>query len=300
MGIFSRNGGLNMIHVPGSDAVFPLFEKNGTPDPGPALVITAGMDGDEYDGIDAAYRLIGELKTADFVGRVTVIPVSNPAGYYNETSRNPEDRAFPKHVYPGDYDGTASEKLLATIRAHALSGADAWIDLHGGSLTERLDPYVWTYRTGTSRVDAVILAFLGLLTDDTAVYEKTSWRKPGRIARDGTAYMISEAGDGSGRSESAVAVHVRRVQTLMAALGMTAKPPRGARPADIYTKTAYAVAPFDGCWYPDARTAVSLDGRRRKTVRFPEGRTLWTHSGMAVRRHDIVGAVAYEKAARIS
>ena len=55
------------------------------------ILITAGVDGNEYDGINAAKTLI-----STYQGNIpiTVIPIVNLAGYHAGTSYNPLDGKY--------------------------------------------------------------------------------------------------------------------------------------------------------------------------------------------------------------
>lgn len=104
------------------------------------VLITAGVDGDEYAGIQAAEDLItsyqGDLP-------LTVIPTVNRAGNQVGMSANPLDGRYPKHIFPGSAYGSSSSRLMHSLLPH-LSGVEIWIDLHGGASDEHLRPFIWT------------------------------------------------------------------------------------------------------------------------------------------------------------
>ncbi|MEO6508685.1 MAG: succinylglutamate desuccinylase/aspartoacylase family protein, partial [Patescibacteria group bacterium] len=89
----------------------PIADLKGSTS-GPTVVITAGMDGDEYTGILAAYDLIEHYSNTPFQGRIVVLPVMNIPGFYAGTSLNPEDGKFPKYIFPGSSSGSSTERLL--------------------------------------------------------------------------------------------------------------------------------------------------------------------------------------------
>ncbi len=302
MALFSKSSTIRIESVDTNpNLTYPVFEKKYT-DHGPTLLITAGMDGDEYDAIDAAYRFIDMAQTLPAIGTIRVLPIINTRGFYGGTSVNPLDGKYPKHLYPGNPSGTPSEQLISHIRSHHVLGASVWIDLHGGNLTERLTPFVSTYKTGITPIDTLTKRWIACIQNDLVIYEKTLWPVPKRIATDGTMYALSEAGDCTGRSESCVLLHLSRIHSLMVSLGMISAPETssGDGTKELYTNTQWVCAPFDGIWNAEHSTLTSLDTKRTKTLSLPHNLPLWHHSGMAVQKGEVLALYAYGKTDRIS
>ncbi len=101
--------------------------------PGPRLLITGGVHGDEFEPMAAIRRLIRELKPEKLSGTVVLVPVVNEPAFL-QGSRTAEDQLDLARVCPGKPDGSITERV-----AHALSklirGADYYIDLHTGGTT---------------------------------------------------------------------------------------------------------------------------------------------------------------------
>ncbi len=83
----------------------PVAEIEGSL-PGKTLLITAGMDGDEYAGIEAAFQAVEKYQHETFSGRLIILPVVNILGFENESSQNPLDQKFPKYIFPGRANNT--------------------------------------------------------------------------------------------------------------------------------------------------------------------------------------------------
>lgn len=111
--------------------------------PGPHVLITAGIHGSEYPGILAARKLRAFLSQADIAGTVTVLPLCNPTALKERAKAIfPEDGKNLNRMFPGNPDGSASEKTAWAI-TQLQDEADFYIDLHGGDLFEKLTPYVY-------------------------------------------------------------------------------------------------------------------------------------------------------------
>src|SRR2546426_12172822 len=68
----------------------------------------------------------------DLIGTLRVVPVSNPLAMEADTRCAPLDVLDLNRVFPGDPNGSHTERLAALLPEHAVQGADVLIDLHGG------------------------------------------------------------------------------------------------------------------------------------------------------------------------
>ena len=275
--------------------------------PGKTLLVTGGSDGDEYAGMEAAYGVAARFAGGDFAGKLVVIPVLNVPGFRAECSQSPLDQKFPKMLFPGRVDGTPTERMMHWLASAHAFHASAWIDLHGGAITEGLNPFLWLYETGTPETDLLAQAFFRSADAETVVFEKVGrMSRAGALAAKGCLYAIAESGDRGYRDSADVGRHLGWVLSLMASMGMTA--PETETPRDgsqrVLRRAAFSYAPFDGIWYPSGReesevgkgealgVCVSLDGTGAKEISVPaSGTLLWWKETMSMRRGDILAAI---------
>jgi predicted deacylase len=126
--------------------------------PGPVLLVTAGVHGCEYPGIETAIRLGKTLDPAQLSGTVVVIPTVNVPGFWSRAMFvTPPDGVNPNRVFPGDPNGSYSEQLAFAMMEEFITRADAFIDLHGGDLVEDLVPFS-ICRRSPAEVDQKALA----------------------------------------------------------------------------------------------------------------------------------------------
>lgn len=187
---------------------------------GKTLLVTAGMDGDEYAGIEAAGRLAEKFRATDFGGRLIIVPTVNLDGYRAHTSSNPLDRKFPKSIFPGRADGSDSERLVYWLSHEHVAAADAWIDLHGGASDEHLNPFLWLYKTGVPKVDKLNQAFIERSSSRLLLTRAGFFSKAKRLARLGKWYLMAEAGELGLVDEAAVTQHLRWIELGMQTLRM--------------------------------------------------------------------------------
>lgn len=104
----------------------------GGSEPGPHLLITGGVHGDEFEPMIALRWLARILQDEAIRGKLTIVPIINE-GAFSRGSRVAEDGLDLARTCPGRPDGSITERT-----AHALSllirSADYYIDLHTGGL----------------------------------------------------------------------------------------------------------------------------------------------------------------------
>ena len=133
--------------VPGLDLPFTVIEGA---EPGPTLLVTAGVHGSEFCSIEAALRL-ARLASEELRGTLVVLPLLNPGGFRARSVYvMPEDGKNLNRMFPGHPDGTLSEQLAHWLVTAVYPQVDAYLDLHGGDLDESLAPFSLYPRIGTA------------------------------------------------------------------------------------------------------------------------------------------------------
>lgn len=285
----------------------PIAEIKGD-NGGKRLLITAGADGDEYAGIEAAYQLIQEFSKKKFRGYLTIIPILNIPGFEAGTSKNPLDNKFPKNVFPGKKNGSPSEKLINWLFENHIINSDVWSDLHGGATTEILDPYVYMYETNNKQLNEIITGIIKKINTPKIVFEKPGvWKKADFLAKSGKIYIITEAGCLGERSKIWRNKHLTWIKTIMGVLEMLDKYPSKNTFPRIYRKTKRYSTKNSGLWFPcfDRHKLISygqklgevrsVDGSLLEEIIAKEdGEYLWMKGSLFCQKHDIVIEVGYE------
>jgi N-alpha-acetyl-L-2,4-diaminobutyrate deacetylase len=126
--------------VPGVDA---FFRKGGAQ--GPLALVIAGIHGDEYEGPAAVAAFVERLGGMPAVrGDILAIPVANPMAWRAAQRTSPEDGLNLARAFPGRADGTATERLAASL-FEVGSRADYVIDLHSGGVEYLFHPLCGFY-----------------------------------------------------------------------------------------------------------------------------------------------------------
>lgn len=217
---------------------------------GKTLVVTAGVHGCEYVGIEAARRLEDLLKPEKLKGNVIVLPLINKNGFfYGEKQNIPEDKKNLNREFPGSQTGSLSERMAHAIETIIYPKADFLIDLHGGDCNERLVPLVFFPVAGEEDVNKSALEAAKTLnvkyrvcsTSKNGLY---SWAVQKKIPA-----LLIERGESGVWTEKEVSDCLEDIFRIMDYLGIL----QGDYPLKMQLEILQAIyeeAPFDGFWYP--------------------------------------------------
>ncbi|MCT9094568.1 succinylglutamate desuccinylase/aspartoacylase family protein [Haloarchaeobius sp. HME9146] len=115
----------------GSPVGLPVAVVNGEQD-GRTLYMQAVSDGNELNGVGVIREVFPQLDPATLAGEIRIVGIVNYHGFQIDSHRNPIDDTKLNRTYPGDHDGTSSERLAAAT-FDAARDADLILDLHQGS-----------------------------------------------------------------------------------------------------------------------------------------------------------------------
>lgn len=274
--------------------------------PGKTLLVTGGVDGDEYAGIEAAYALVEKYKNRQFSGRLIIIPIVNMPGFKAECSHNPRDGKFPKMVFPGSMLGSSTARMVHALITRYAYKADVWLDMHGGASTEGLFPFMWIFKTGITQSDELSEKFSRLCGAETILLENAgSFSKAHALAKRGCTYIMAESGEQGLRRPADIERHVQWAEMMMQTLGMTASHISENSQQNVFHNYTYIQAPCNGI-FRQTHTTLSVtegetlgtysnyDGTNTRTLTAPvSGRVLWYKIGMSMRTGDILWAIAH-------
>ncbi len=108
----------------------------------PRALLIAGVHGDEYEGVAVLQDLAKEIDPKELRGLLTIVPVANPQAFYAGTRRNPVDLEDLNRSFPGDPEGTTSERLAYLLFNEIVLGNEYILSMHCWSKEATVIPYV--------------------------------------------------------------------------------------------------------------------------------------------------------------
>ncbi len=293
------------LEVPGTEVEIPYTDVRGAAD-GPTLLLTGGVHGGEYPGIAAAIEVASRLAPDELRGRVIVLHLTNPPAFWGKSQYwNPLDGKNLNRCFPGDPEGSASERMAARV-IEKLRQADYWIDMHGGDIHEELVPFTIFSDRGSEEVrqsaEAMATAYgIPRLIRSSNV----AGGSYAAAAELGIPAILPESGQVGQLDPVSQAIHVQGVFDVLHLLGFLAGDPTPHKAPEVYTRFVWSRAAQRGFWrpkvHPGDRVAqgqlagVLHDayGDVLEQVLSPqEGDVLFTASSFAIGQDDPLFAVA--------
>ena len=279
-------------------------------DPGPTLLVVAGVHGDEYEGMEAVRQVFAAIDPATMRGSFLGIPVANPLAYAARTRTTPAnvDGLNLARVFPGDAGGTVTQRLayhlLGLVERNVCPG-DLFVDLHSGSADVAFAPMV---------------GFRGVNGDGRGASEEAArhfgiarlWCIPdgpgpfnAETARRGIPTIGTETTGRAGCDPADVAAYVAGLHNLLAYLQIrdnSSAPIRFDGPA---CSTLEVISPGDGFYRTPVQLLdrvdrgahlgdiVDLDGDVVAEVFAPMAGEVWaSRATPAVRTGELIGMIA--------
>jgi predicted deacylase len=226
--------------------------------PGPHLLITGGVHGDEFEPPLALHHLARRPELQALRGKLTLVPVVNEAAFAR-AGRTAPDGLDLARTCPGRPDGSTTEQTAFAL-SELIRSADYYIDLHTGGTVMSIWPlagYVLHARTDVLEKQRALARAFNL-----PVIWGTDPSLKGRslsVARDANVPAIYCEFKGGGRcSPQAIAAYIDGCLNVLAHLGMIERPApqsrvqftvEDPRPQSGHLQRCYP-APANGCFQP--------------------------------------------------
>ena len=212
--------------------------------PGPCVFVSAGVHGDEINGVEVCRRLLKAKALSKLVGDLIVVPILNIPAFVAR-SRYLPDRRDLNRLFPGSDDGSFGSRIARLFTDEIVAKCDYGIDLHTGASNRTNLPQV--------RMEMNIEGNRELAAAFGAPVVLAANSPPAGSLRDtcnnlGTRTMVYEAGESMRLDAPGVRYGLRGVMHVLRYLEML-PPLRGkvVRPKTTFCKKSFWVrAPVGG------------------------------------------------------
>lgn len=109
--------------------------------PGPVMLITAGIHGDEINGVEVVRQIIVKEINKPARGTIICIPIINVFGFLNMTREFPDGRDL-NRVFPGAKNGSLASRFAYQFVHKILPVADFCMDFHTGGASRFNAPQI--------------------------------------------------------------------------------------------------------------------------------------------------------------
>lgn len=298
----------------GHETVIPFYIINGEKE-GITICITAGVHGTEYPGIETVLRLYKDIDPRELKGTIIGCPMCNFEAFRKRSMFvNPIDIKNLNDTFPGNLDGSITEKIAGTLLKEFVSQADFHIDLHSGDSIEDLYPYVFYHKSGNLDVDnksAWMANSYGLEYIATTELTGSGTSDKGNfyssVSEMGIPSIQPEVGGLGLLKENMVKIHYQGVRNVLIGLNMiTGQIDKVNKMNQVKLERFLRLrSQYDGIFYPNIRPGQRIkkdevlakitDYRSEKELAIfnaeEDGVVLWVIASPAVKQGDALMAI---------
>lgn len=210
---------------------------------GPTLFVTAGVHGDEVNGVEVVRRLLTRRVLAELRGTLLAVPVVNIHGFVSR-SRYLPDRRDLNRSFPGREAGSLAARLAHLVATQIIARSTHGVDLHTGAVHRTNLPHL-RGDFDDERVLAMGAAFGAPLMLHTTA--------PGGTLLDvarahDIPVLVFEGGEALRFDEASIRTAERGVLAVMRGLGMLprARKRKRERAALVARQSRWVRAPHSG------------------------------------------------------
>lgn len=183
--------------------------------PGPTLLITAALHGDETNGTEILRRMIVEKTIVPDVGTVIALPVVNVYGFIHRTRALPDGKDM-NRSFPGSKKGSLARRLAHVLMNQILPHADIGLDLHTGGANRTNFPQIRLAPDSPELMEMAVAFGAPFIVESGLI--DASFRK--EASKKGKPVLVYEAGESMRFDEQAIAEGQAGIGRLMHHLGM--------------------------------------------------------------------------------
>jgi predicted deacylase len=225
-----------------SSASMPIHVVHGR-QPGPCLLVSAALHGDELNGVEIVRRLLGHKQIDRIKGTLIAIPVVNVFGFVSK-SRYLPDRRDLNRSFPGSETGSLASRLANLIMTEVIPHCSHVIDLHTGAVNRENLPQIRAKLTEAPTTEGMARAF-GVPVILNSELLEGSFRAA--ASEKGIPVLLYEGGEALRFDEFAIRAGLNGVLEVMSHLDMRRKS-RKSSPANsmIANTSQWLRAPQSG------------------------------------------------------
>lgn len=188
-------------------------------EPGPTLLLMAGMHGDEVNGIETIRRMIRRKVLQPTRGTVLAIPILNIYGFLNFSREVPDGKDV-NRSFPGSATGSLASRVAHRFTHEILPLVDYGIDFHTGGSSRSNYPQIrclLPHATSEALANAFGAPFIL-----NSKYRPNSLRKQASLS--GKTIIVYETGESLRFDEAGINLAIEGTIRVMEHLEMTDEP----------------------------------------------------------------------------
>ena len=242
--LISVHAGTTMSNLPLTIAADIYHGKR----PGPCLLVTGCIHGDEINGTEIIRRLLASSAMKKLRGTLLTVPIANFPAFASRTRYLPDRRDL-NRIFPGSDKGSQGARIAHAFTTKFLPLCDAVIDLHTGAVNRPNLPQL-RIASGDDASWQLGLAFKAPVTMLAPLRPGTFREAAFNL---GKPFILFEGGEASRLDTSSIRFGVQGIITAMRHLGMlpiTRKEKPVEETGTISRSSRWERAPSGGLFIP--------------------------------------------------
>lgn len=218
----------------------PIFVSR-SKNPGPTLLLTAGLHGNETNGIEIVRRIITDKKMHPTSGTLIAVPIVNIYGFLQQERYLPDGKDL-NRSFPGNKTGSLASRVANVIVNELLPLVDFGIDFHTGGASKDNYPQIRCVLSHEQNV-SLVEAFAPPFILNSSLIDK-SFRKAAH--RRGKSIIVYEGGESLRFDEMAIENGIDGTLRLMKSFGMRDDAPEISYKPRTFHKSSWVRAKVSG------------------------------------------------------
>ncbi|UYZ61527.1 succinylglutamate desuccinylase/aspartoacylase family protein [Hymenobacter weizhouensis] len=211
-------------------------------EPGPTVLLMAGMHGDEVNGIETIRRMIRRDLLQPLRGTIIAVPILNIYGFLNFSREVPDGKDV-NRSFPGNPRGSLASRVAHRFMREIMPLIDYGIDFHTGGAARANIPQIRCLLHQDAETDALAAAFGAPFTLHAAL-------RPGSLReaamQQGRRIIVYETGESLRLDEGGIDLAIAGTFRLLHHLGMAPAAAPTLTPSVVCMRSTWLRARFAG------------------------------------------------------
>lgn len=233
---------LNIARLPSGTQINMPVHVHRSEKPGPVVLLSGGMHGDEVNGIEIIRRFLNKDISGKLLrGSIIAMPIINVYGFIN-FSRDVPDGKDVNRSFPGKEDGSLASMVAHTLTSQILPHIDFGIDFHTGGASRTNYPQI-RYEEGDKLAEEISGAFSAPFTLNSAVI-RGSFRETAKTL--GKTVIVFEGGETLRIDTKTVDEGLQGIKRVLHHFDMLPKAPKQFHPTLYFKESHWIRAEVSG------------------------------------------------------
>ena len=246
----SRKIDINIARLPSHSPIDISITVSRAKTPGPVLLLSGGLHGDEINGIEIVRRMIEQGLNVPIAGTTICIPLINVYGFIHFSRYVPDGKDV-NRSFPGNKNGSLASRVAHFITKYIIPQIDYGVDFHTGGADRTNYPQIRAMMDNPMNLKLAQAFHPPFLLHSG--YRSKSFRQT--AAKRSKNVIVFEGGESSRFDEFVIQQGIEGTIRLMKYLGMTDKPRVEPEYESLFIrKTSWVRAKVSGMFQPEIRS----------------------------------------------